>query len=230
MAFETFLTGDKHKPKRSRRLMYALSLGVHGLLLAVGVAGSYASVEELVPTNKTLVTFGQLPVPPPPPAGKKGNANKTKIKKPTKVRPNEIVAPADKVQPEKPDPDDGNDPVGTKDGITGSTGIGPGTAIEDSPRTLPPNVAKGNLAIDPQATQHRAKLPGYVHGSVWALMKVCVDRNGDVIDVKILKGVDGNVDASFVSAIRTWRYTPYKVDGRPVPFCTNVRYEVQTSY
>jgi hypothetical protein len=29
-----------------------------------------------------------------------------------------------------------------------------------------------------------------------------------------------------VAAVRTWRYRPYLVDGRPVPFCSNVRYEL----
>jgi hypothetical protein len=58
---------------------------------------------------------------------------------------------------------------------------------------------------------------------------VCTDRDGNVIEVKVLKGFDASVDAAFVAALRTWRYTPFKVDGRPVPFCTNVRYEVQTT-
>ena len=70
MAFETFLTADKQKPKKSRRILFAVSLAVHAALLAVGVASSFASVEELAPKNGNIVTFIELPVPPPPPAGK----------------------------------------------------------------------------------------------------------------------------------------------------------------
>jgi hypothetical protein len=48
--------------------------------------------------------------------------------------------------------------------------------------------------------------------------------------VKILRGADPTVDPLIVAAIQRWRYHPYTVDGRPVPFCTNVRYEISTSH
>jgi len=36
MAFESFLTFEKQKPKKARRLTYTLSLALHGGLLFVG--------------------------------------------------------------------------------------------------------------------------------------------------------------------------------------------------
>jgi len=96
--------------------------------------------------------------------------------------------------------------------------------------TLPPNVGKGFLAIDPQLPQYRPRMPpGYSGRTVSALLRVCTDREGNVVEVKVLKGYDPSVDAAFVSALRTWRYSPFKVEGRPVPFCTNVAYSVQTT-
>jgi outer membrane biosynthesis protein TonB len=231
MAFETFLTVDERKPKRGRRLMFAVSLGVHAVLLAVGVASSFASVDELSPKGGPVITFLNLPVPPPPPAGKK-QQNKVKPKTVTKVvrPPNSIVAPPDPSKAEAADDDDGDDPDGDVNGVKGSHGVGTADAPAETTHMLPPNVAKGFLAIDPQDRRYRPQMPpGYRGQSVAALMRVCTDRDGNVIDVKVLKGFDAAVDAAFVSALRTWRYTPFKVDGRPVPFCTNVRYEVQTT-
>jgi hypothetical protein len=44
--------------------------------------------------------------------------------------------------------------------------------------------------------------------------------------VTVIKGADPAVDPAIVEAVRGWRYYPYALDGRPVPFCTNVRYEI----
>jgi len=231
MAFETFLTVDKQKPKKSRRLMFAVSLTAHAALLAVGVATSFASVEELAPKNCQLVTIMTLPVPPPPPAGKKGPP-KTKPKTVARVVPprNSIVAPPEHTKEEPAQEEPGDDPNGDPNGVAGSHGEGPGTTPVETIPNVSPSVARGFLAIDPQDRQYRPQMPpGYRGQSVWALMRVCADRNGNVVEVKVLKGYDAAVDAAFVSALRTWRYTPFKVDGRPVPFCTNVRYEVQTT-
>ena len=234
MAFETFLTVDKQKPKKSRRIMYAVSVGMHGVLLAVGVAVSYAGVEDISPKNGTLVTFHQLPAAPPPAAG---GAKKTPPK--VKPRPTErlqprltaLVAPRDPPKEETSEVVGPGVPEGKVGGQVGGVGIGdPPTETET--HNVPPNVAKGYLAIDPQADQYRAHLPPSLARSgmsVWALLRVCVDRDGNVVGVTVLKSADPSAEASFISAIRTWRYTPFKVDNRPVPFCTNVRYEVRTT-
>jgi outer membrane biosynthesis protein TonB len=230
MAFETFLTVDKQKPRKSRRLTFVISLAAHVVLLGVGVASSFAGVDELAPKSGTLVTFTTLPVPPPPPAGKK--QNKTKPKTVTKVvRPitNKIVAPTEQTKEEKDtEGPDGVDPNGDPDGDPNT--IGPGGGHTETIPMLPPSVGKGFLAIDPQLPQHRPHMPpGYAGRTVSALMRVCTDRDGNVIEVKVLRGFDPTVDAAFVSALRTWRYSPFKIDGRPVPFCTNVAYSVQST-
>src|SRR5688572_4523258 len=97
MAFETFLTVDKQRPRKGRRITFLLSLGVHGVMVVIGVAMSFAGVDELAPKNGRIVTFYEMPIPPPPPAGPKKSANKPKPKTVTRpVRPpNSIVAPAE---------------------------------------------------------------------------------------------------------------------------------------
>ena len=235
MAFETFLTVDKQKPRKGRRITFLVSLAVHGVMLAVGVAMSFASVDEISPKNGLPITFwNNLPPPPPPPPGPKKTPPKVK-KAVTKsiIRPptNSIVAPPEhpqkEVDPEVDDPCEG--PDCTDDGERGGHGQGKGEQVISM---LPPKVAKGYLAIDPQDPRYRPQLPpGVRHAgmSVSALLRVCVDRDGRVVDVKVLRGDDQSVNDAFVSAVRTWRYQPFKVDGRPVPFCTPVNYTVQTT-
>jgi hypothetical protein len=234
MAFETFLTIDKQKPKKGRRLLYALSGAVHVALLLVGVAVSYAHVDELAPKDAIPITMLTMPTAAPPPAQ---GGRKEVIKRQVRVK---VVPPKGLVQPPEPrkdpsqdpptrDDDDeiGNGKPGVKNGVPGGTGV----IGDPTPQNqfLPPNVARGQLAIDPQAEQYRAHLPAIVQRSgmaLAALMKVCVDRNGAVVEVKMLRGVSSEIDAAFISAIRTWRYKPFMVGDHTVPFCTSVHYQV----
>jgi hypothetical protein len=49
-----------------------------------------------------------------------------------------------------------------------------------------------------------------------------------VESVKILRGADPILDPIIAETLQRWRYHPYTVNGRPVPFCTSVRYEITT--
>jgi protein TonB len=231
MAFEAFLTQEKQKPKKGRRITYTLSLTLHGALLFVGVIYSFWHVDELSPPN-VQVTFMSATAPPPPPPPPPKRKNVTKVKPhPTEIvqpKPNQIIQP--KEQPkEEEEPDDGVE-GGVEGGVAGGVIGGMGQAPPPvAPKFLPPNVAKGQLAIDPQQDQYRAKMPPALAKAgmtLWAMLKVCVKQDGNVDEVKILKGADPTLDPNIIGVIRTWRYKPYTVDGRPVPFCTNVRYEI----
>jgi protein TonB len=234
MTFEDFLTHDKRNPKRGRRLTFIISLAAHGVLLALGVAHSFAQVEELSPPSVPLV-FLQAPPPPPPLLGG-GRRTPPKV---TTPRPK--VAQPELQQPSKDPPKEtetpktdgpvgpGNDPNGSKTGIIGSKGI---TEIVEPPPTLvPPSVARGQLAIDPQAEPYRVKLPGALATSgmqLWALVKLCATRDGQVESATIVRPADPMLDPIIAETLRRWRYHPYTVNGRPVPFCTMVRYEITT--
>jgi TonB family protein len=56
-------------------------------------------------------------------------------------------------------------------------------------------------------------------------LNVCVSRDGNVTEVKILDGLDERLDREIARAVRKWKYRPYYVDGQAVPFCTSVRFE-----
>jgi len=233
MAFETFLTVDSRKPKKGRRLMYALSGASHVGLLVVGVAASYARVEEVAPkaVPVTIYTTLATPAPPPPAGGKPPKVITRPTRVPVQPPTTKLVQPP---APHKAEPEEEQEPDGGGPGIKGGTISGTGTADApaDPPQQfLPPNVGRGQLAIDPQADRYRAHLSPLIQRSgmaLSALLKVCVDRDGNVVDVKMLTKVSDEIDAAFISAIRTWRYKPYMVGTHTVPFCTSVRYQVAT--
>src|SRR5688572_19127610 len=151
MAFETFLTVDKLKPRKGRRITFLVSLAVHGVMVVVGVAMSFAGVDELAPKNGRMVTFFDMPVAPPPPGDPKKSANKRKPKNPKIVRPtkNILVQPT---EPTKEEPQERDEPPceGPQcSEIEGPPGDGPGTRVTEVPM-VPPNVSKGFMLSNPQ--------------------------------------------------------------------------------
>jgi outer membrane biosynthesis protein TonB len=232
MSFETFLTQQQARPKKGRRLTYAMSLLLHGVALSLAAAVSYWHVEELSPPNIPLFISGGPLVPPPPP---KGSPEPRRRRRPTTVaqpRSKQTLQPQ-----EAPEPEETDDRPGVRNGDEAGhpEGINPGNPPADPPPPpevfIPPKVATGRLAIDPNDDRYAARLPAAmarVGASLWALVKICVHPDGMVNEVKIIRGADPTVDPLIVAAIQRWRYHPYTVDGRPVPFCTNVRYEIST--
>lgn len=79
----------------------------------------------------------------------------------------------------------------------------------------------------------RPSLPREFEGSgavVWGLYRICVDHTGQVRSVQILQSaLPGGFDASWIAKIENWRYKPYQVNGRPMPFCAPLRVQVQAS-
>jgi TonB family protein len=55
---------------------------------------------------------------------------------------------------------------------------------------------------------------GHVQGTV--VLKVTVDANGDVADVKVTKSLGSGLDEKAVDAVRTWKFKPGTEDGTPV--------------
>jgi periplasmic protein TonB len=235
--FDTFLlAGPPPGARRTRAITYAFALALHGALLAVAIVQGAGRVDEVAPDRKIIVAPMRLPAPGAPaaeaPAKPKATPPRPKIARqrqaivqPSKEIPRETVKQSEAT--DVPISSDETDPgTGGRGGCKGCTGT-EGT----SGHFVAPNVASGQLAIDPHADPHRVRLPPALTRSglqLWALVRVCVSRDGTVDDVRFLKSADPIVDPLVVQALRTWRYRPYQVNGRPVPFCTNVRYVMAT--
>ena len=228
MAFEAFLLQDKAKPKAWRRITFTISLALHGALLVAGAVYSFWHVEELSPPRVTVTFLSAAPPPPPPPPPPaKKKKTKPKTTPTTQPRPDQIVQPKE-LEPIEEEEDEGVEggveggvPGGVVGGLVGSTGTA---------KMLPPNIGSGQLAVNVNNPPYKPTLPAALNragNTVWGLFKICVTEGGAVKDVKVIKSADPLVDTNWAALIQNqWRYKPYSINGRPVPFCYTLRLAV----
>jgi protein TonB len=237
MAFEAVLAPDAASSRRWRRVTVIVSVAVHVAALAVGVAYSFWYVDEL-PLPAVAVTLAGAPPPPPPPPARRRSSGKVRPKTVETPKP-QLVQPKDQPKPaadEKPAPDDKDDPSGQeggeKGGVAGGVVGGVVGAPPTNPKMLGAKIAHLQLLINPNVDPYKVQLPPALErltrsgAQVSAIVRVCVSAQGDVTDVKVLRGADPAVDSQIPVVLRRWRYRPYQVDGRAEPFCYNFRYEI----
>jgi periplasmic protein TonB len=231
MAFENFLTQEKQAPKKWRRVTFTLSLALHAVLLVAGAVYSFWHVEELSPPSITVTFLASTPPPPPPPPPPK-KKKVTPIKRPVEIvqpRPDQIVQPKETPPPEEEEEDEGVEggvEGGVPGGVVGSTGVG------DAPKMVPPNIGAGQLAVNVQQDPYKPRMPAALNragNSIWGMFKVCVTASGTVQEVKVIKSADALADNDWMAKIRSWRYKPYTINGRSVPFCYPLRLTVTAS-
>ena len=73
----------------------------------------------------------------------------------------------------------------------------------------PPEPDPGNLAPKYPEAARTAGIEGKV------ILKIAISETGAVIDVKALKGDPILVEAA-IASVRTWRFTPAMLDGKPI--------------
>jgi protein TonB len=242
MAFEAFMNKGRTAPKKRRRLTVILSLAFHGALIVVAFVHSFWHIEELSPPTVTVTFLSATPPPPPPPPPPKRKAApkvKPVTQKPlVQPKPDELMQPRNKPE-EKPTEDQGAED-GVEGGVSGGVSAGvsaapppppppPPPKRDEPPKLLPPALASQQLLTDPRNDRQYAVVMPPAFGTagmrLWAMVKICVSTQGNVADAKIIKSMDPAVDALLVDKIKTWKYKPFSIDGRPTPFCYNLRYE-----
>jgi protein TonB len=243
MAFEAILARPDAQPKRWRRVMLTVSLAVHGVALAVGVAYSLWEVDEMpMPAVQVTLTEAPPPPPPPPPAGGKKSTSKPKTRVPTKT---EIVQPKETPKEEKPEekPEEegeeqgqvGGEKGGVVGGVVGGVIGGvvgapaPPPPKDTGPQQVAPAVGARQLAINPGVPPYCCpKIPRALQDSkaFSAQLRVCVSAQGQVTEVRILRGAGPALDPQIPGFVQRWRYKPLLVNGVPKAFCYPVRYEI----
>jgi hypothetical protein len=92
-------------------------------------------------------------------------------------------------------------------------------------------IAKGRLIIDPSKDPYRPRLPqayNYVGFHAAYMLKVCVASTGDVESVNPLRSrAPVELTDEVVNRVKRWRYEPYSINGRPVPFCFMLRLDLR---
>jgi len=249
MAFEAF-RAQAEAPARSsrRRLFYAVSLGFHGALIAVGIAYSFWHIEELSPPLLKVTFLSAAPPPPPPAAPPPAGGGASAPKKKVTVKPKTIVQPKpDIVQPkETPKPKQEEPPKeepkaedhGEKDGVKGGTiGGTPGGTIGGTPKGIIGGTPGGVVGAPaaPAAPKflppNMAKQqlvdgpdpdfpPSLNHGGIVyrVLVKICVSTSGAVDKVTLMKGADSLLDEAVLTKVKSWKFRPLLANNVPVPF------------
>lgn len=92
-------------------------------------------------------------------------------------------------------------------------------------------VAVGYRLTDATKAPYKVGLPKELNlaGAVyWGLFKICVADTGEVKGVAVMRstGQPALLDGPWIQTMKTWRYKPYSVNGRPVPFCHPLRMQV----
>jgi protein TonB len=242
MAFESVLSRERRRPQRWRRAALLASLVIHGGVLAVGVVYSFWRVEDLpLPSVSVTLAAGPPPPPPPPPAARRSSS--TPKTRPSQPKPETLVQPDQRPkEPPKPQEEtkeeDGAEVGGVEGGVKGGVQggvvggvLGAPLPKDTGPRMISPQIAKGQLLIDPNDERYRVSLPPALARAGMrfaALLRLCVSAQGTVTEVRILRGADPAIDPQIPTVLGRWRYRPYQIDGRPVPFCYLLRYEISS--
>lgn len=122
--------------------------------------------------------------------------------------------------------DDGNTASG--DGCSATCQAEPRPELRQ-PTTLSPTVLQGlrvagETQLHPSTTTQTLMLRDGT-SRVEAIVKVCLGTDGNVASAKLLKSTKyDDYDATLLSAVRSWRYQPYLLNGTPVPACSTVSF------
>ena len=92
----------------------------------------------------------------------------------------------------------------------------------DSPKTLPPAVGDGLLAINPNDVPYQPNIPQPLRkpgASFLSRLKFCVTKDGFVDTVSVVTSSEPALDKAILEKARLYRFHPYYDQGRPIPFC-----------
>lgn len=189
-----------------------------------------------VPTMMAFVAEAPAPPPPPPPPAPPAAKAQTP---PTRPVPTPGAAPLEApsaIQPERPsDPGDIGVPGGVEGGIPGGV---VGGVVGRLPGEIPPPpppppsapsrppVRVGGQIQAPQIAKRvepvypELAISARVRGVV--ILEAEVDKDGRVVEVKVLRPANRLLEDAAITAVRQWQYRPLILNGLPEPFVLTV--------
>jgi protein TonB len=199
--------------RRTMRWAIAFAVIIHLIILVIHLPELTSAAQPDADKQKVYVVQ-QVRFRPPPPQKQqeipKPKAKKVPIPDPTPDEPEPIRTPED-IRPEIDLPE---------------TDI-----IFDIPEGPPPSEPEGPIHVggdvaapikinapQPQYTEiaRKARIQGVV------IVQAIINKQGNVTDVKVLKGLPMGLDQSAVEAIRKWKFEPATLNGKPVDVYYNL--------
>ncbi len=241
--FEESLIAEKMaKEPRKRKTYLSLAFIVHGLGFLAMLFFQYWSVDALPepPIQVSFFAAVQAPPPPPRPAPPPAPEPVTKPTQPpaapiTPVQPQDVPEAAPEKAPETmsltssiPNTDPGPN-TGSGEGVPGpNSGTGPATAEPDfGVLQVGGDVSRPVAISQPQPRYpemaRRARIEGIV------ILEAIIDRDGNVTDVQVRKGLPYGLTEEAVKAVRQWKFKPATLNSKPVAVFYNltVRFALQ---
>lgn len=210
--YATFLMEQK-EDDRAMKWSIGGAVIAHVIFLLVNFPQMISEPQEAKKEKKVYVVQ-QVRFQPPPPKQKKElpkpKAKKVPIPDPTPDEPEPIRLEEPEPEVDLPDVDD----------IVFGIPDAPPVAEPTGPIHVGGDVQKPEKlnAPQPQYTEiaRKARIQGVV------IVQAIINKEGDVTNVKVLKGLGMGLSEEAVKAIKTWKFSPATLNGKPVDVYYNL--------
>jgi protein TonB len=236
---DRYLEALEHKPRVRRAGTLVLAVLLHGAAITTLALWGFYHLDEM-PAPQPMIF--QPPSGPKPGGGPKIDlwkkqppkkiAKSNALVQPIKVQRLDETPRVDTPEPQTNDTGTGgNGGEGGNGGAGGAGGTGTGDCVVNCsdkpgpvgpPRLIDPEVGKARLiGGEMPRYSERARAAG-VEGTIAA--KICVTSQGGISSVTLLRGLPF-LDETVLNAVRGWRYKPFTVGERAMPFCYVANFE-----
>jgi TonB family protein len=209
---EEIFAQEYEDDRKYMRIAIAAAIIIHIVIFLITVPEIVAQAGA--PKKQKVYVVQQVRFKPPPPKQKqeipKPKAKKVPIPDPTPDEPEPIRLP-DEITPEIDIPD--------TDIIFGIP-EGPPSAEPEGPIRVGGDVKPPAkiVAPSPQYTEiaRKARIQGVV------IIEAIINKEGNVTNVKILKGLPMGLDDAAADAVKKWKFKPATLNGKPVAVIYNL--------
>jgi len=219
--FETTALESRKKKGGLRKLLtLPISVGLHALVVGIVVFVNLWAVE--FPTNPPaqVAQYAVVaPPPPPPPPPPRKAPPQVKVEIPANVQ--EMTPTAVPQQVTSMTGVEGG-VEGTEDGVEGGVAGGVMGGIVEAPPEPEPEAPRrvGGDVMAPVAISRvppvypelarKARISGVV------IIEAIIDKQGQVRNARVLKGLPMGLDRAALDALMQWRFRPGTLNGRPI--------------